>query len=163
MSIAASVVHAAEDYRFNNKFVLNTVKELSPEEWMKRPNDASNHIAWIVGHLIWTRKRVLARLGTEWSAPWLELFARGTKVEDQGAYPSSGALMDAWSEVGGLLAGALEHASEESLAIRVTPPAPPTTDGKVSGLIRFLAWHETYHVGQICYVRGLLGHTGMMG
>ena len=71
--------------------------------------------------------------------------------------------MDAWTEVGGLLSGALENASEEILARPIPPPAPPTADGKISGLIRFLAWHETYHVGQICYVRALLGHKGMMG
>src|SRR5579871_1843942 len=62
MPIPASIAHAAEDYRFNNNFVLNTVKDLAPEEWLKRPNDCSNHIAWILGHLLWTRKRILARL-----------------------------------------------------------------------------------------------------
>ena len=162
MPIPASIAHAAEDYRYNNTFVLNVVKDLAPEHWLKRPN-GSNHIVWIVGHLLWTRQRILTRLGGDWSAPWLPLFSRGSKVENATAYPSSGELMDAWTEVSDLLNGALEAASEEELNKSVTPPAPPTTDGKVSGLIRFLAWHETYHVGQICYVRGLLGCKGLMG
>ena len=163
MSTPASIGQAAEDYRFNNSFVLNTVKDLTPEEWLERPGASSNHITWLVGHLLWTRKRILARLGADWSASWLELFARGSKVEDAAAYPSADALMDAWSEAGKILSGALDSVSEEALSQPVTPPAPPTVDGKVGGLIRFLAWHETYHVGQICYVRGLLGHKGMMG
>lgn len=162
MPIPASIAHAAEDYRFNNNFVLNAVKDLEPCDCTKRPGGC-NHILWIVGHLIWTRKRILARLGTDWSAPWLNMFARGSKVDDACDYPSFDVLMDAWTEVGGILGGALENASEEMLAKPVTPPAPPTADGKISGLIRFLAWHETYHVGQICYVRGLLGHKGLMG
>ena len=162
MPIPASIAYAAEDYRFNNNFVLNAVKDLAPGDCTERPGGC-NHILWIVGHLLWTRKRILARLGTDWSAPWLDLFARGSKVDDACAYPSFDVLMDAWAEVGGLLSGALENASDETLAKPLTPPAPPTADGKISGLIRFLAWHETYHVGQICYVRGLLGHKGMMG
>jgi uncharacterized damage-inducible protein DinB len=49
------------------------------------------------------------------------------------------------------------------LAKAATPPSPPTTDGKISGVIRFLAWHETYHVGQISLVACMLGHKGQMG
>ncbi len=163
MPTPASIAQAAEDYRFNNSFVLNTVKDLAPEEWLQRPGESSNHIAWLVGHLLWTRKRIMARLGADWSASWLDMFARGSKVDDSAAYPSPDALMDAWSEAGTVLSGVLDNVSEEVLGKPVTPPAPPTVDGKISGLIRFLAWHETYHVGQICYVRGLLGHKGMMG
>ena len=59
------------------------------------PNEKTNHIAWIVGHVIWARKQLLGRLGTEWSQPWLDLFARGAKCDDSAAYPSPDALMDA--------------------------------------------------------------------
>jgi len=163
MPVHASIAQAAEDYRFNNNFLLNTVKDLSPEEWLKRPGDSGNHITWLVGHLLWTRKRILARLGAEWSESWLDLFARGVKPDAWSEYPSPDVMMDAWSRAGSLLNGALEGVSEELLRTPVTPPVPPTADGKVSGLIRFLSWHETYHMGQICYVRCLLGHKGMMG
>jgi uncharacterized damage-inducible protein DinB len=163
MPVHASIAQAAEDYRFNNSFLLNTVKDLSLEEWVQRPSATTNHIAWIVGHVTWARKSVLRRLGTDWSTPWLGMFARGVKLDETAAYPSPDALMDAWSEVGGLLSGALENAPEDVLSKPATPPSPPSADGKVSGVIRFLAWHETYHMGQVCFVRGLLGHKSMMG
>lgn len=163
MPVPACIAQAAEDYRFNNKFLLNTVKALPPEEWLKRPNVCTNHIAWIVGHVIWARKAILAKLGKEWSAPWLGLFARGVKLDDTTAYPSSDALMEAWKEVGEVLSGALENASEEALGCAVTPPGPPSADGTISGQVRFLAWHETYHVGQVSLVACMLGHKGTMG
>jgi uncharacterized damage-inducible protein DinB len=163
MPVAASVAQAAENYRFNEGFVLNTVKDLSPEEWLKRPTASTNHVAWIVGHVIWSRKMVLARLGSQWSAPWLGLFARGEKVDDTAAYPSPDTMMDAWREVSGVLTAALENASDEALAAAAGQPGPPSADGKLSGVIRFMAWHETYHVGQIGYVRIMLGHKGLMG
>ena len=163
MPVPACISQAAEDYRFNNGFLLRSVQDLAPEEWVKRPSDFCNHVAWIVGHVIWARTSVLSRLGAPWSAPWLGMFARGTKLDEGAAYPSSDTLIDAWKEVGGLLSQALENASEEALCVPVTPPGPPSADGKISGQIRFLAWHETYHVGQVSIVRGLLGHKGMMG
>ena len=43
------------------------------------------------------------------------------------------------------------------------PPGPPSPDGKVSGFIGVLAWHETYHLGQIAYLRSWLGHSGLFG
>jgi len=163
MPVPASIAHSAEEYRFNDGYLLNMVKDLSPEEWVKRPSGATNHVAWIVGHLIWTRKMVLARLGTEWSKPWLGMFARGEKLDEAAAYPSPDAMMDTWREVSGVLGTAMENASDEALAAPAPRPGPPTADGKISGIVRFLAWHETYHVGQISYVRCLLGHKGMMG
>lgn len=163
MTVQACVAQAFEDYRWNNGFLLNTVKDLSPEEWRKRPTECSNHIAWIVGHVTWARMRLLERLGVEWSAPWLGMFARGVKLDQTAEYPAPGVMMAAWKEVGEVLLKALENAPHEALAKDASPPSPPTADGKISGVIRFLAWHETYHVGQISLVACLLGHKGLMG
>jgi hypothetical protein len=50
MSIPAVVAATAENYRFNSRFLKQTVSDLSPEEWLRRPDEKLNHIAWIVGH-----------------------------------------------------------------------------------------------------------------
>ena len=162
MPVSPAIAQAAEDYRFNNDFLVNTVKDLQPEEWLKRPSENANHMAWIVGHVIWARKALLGRMGTEWSTPWLDLFARGAKLDDATVYPSPDELLSAWRDVSGVLAGTLESASEELLAQPATQ-GPPSADGKLSGTVRFLAYHETYHLGQASYLRGLLGHKGLMG
>ena len=162
MSVPAVIAAAVQNYRFNSDTLLKMASDLSPEEWLSRPNEKANHITWIVGHVIWTRKQLLGRLGTEWSQPWLGSFARGVKCGDGEPYPSSDALLDAWREVSGLLADALESVSEEALS-QPSPQGPPSPDGKVSGVVNFLAIHETFHLGQISYVRGWLGHKGLMG
>ena len=41
MPVPACVAQAAEDYRFNNNFLLNMVKDLTPDEWLKRPNECT--------------------------------------------------------------------------------------------------------------------------
>ena len=67
-----------------------------------------------------------------------------------------------WREVSGVLVSALDGVSEEALAQPVKQ-GPPSADGKISGVVKFLAIHETYHVGQASYLRGWLGHKGLMG
>jgi uncharacterized damage-inducible protein DinB len=162
MPVPAVIAAAAENYRFNSDLLTKMVGDLSPEEWLSRPNKKTNHIAWIVGHVIWTRKALLGRLGTEWSQSWLSLFGRGSKCEDGAAFPSPDALLDAWREVSGALASALESASEDVLA-QPSTQGPPSPDGKISGVVNFLAIHETYHGGQISYLRSWLGHKGLTG
>jgi hypothetical protein len=162
MAIPAVIAGAAENYRFNSGFLTKMVGDLAPEEWLRHPEGKCNHIAWIVGHVVWTRKQLLARLGTEWSQPWLGLFARGAKCDDDGAYPSQATLLDAWREVSGVLEGTFESVSDEVLAQPATN-GPPSTDGKFSGIVNFLAIHETYHIGQASYLRGWMGHKGLMG
>lgn len=163
MPVQACVAQAYEDFRRNDDFLLNTVKNLCPEEWLKRPTESGNHIAWIVGHVTWARKRLLERLDTEWSAPWLGMFVRGMKLDSNAEYPAPDVMIAAWKEVGGVLSSSLQNAPHEVLAKDAAPPSPPTADGKISGVIRFLAWHETYHVGQISLVSCLLGHKGLIG
>lgn len=161
MPVPAVIEAAAQNYRYNERFLADNVKGLTEEEWHRRPSDKMNDVAWIVGHVIWARKAVLSRLGTEWSKPWLKEFGRGAKC-DAAACPSPDILMTAWSETAEALGSAMENASAEALAQPVTT-GPPSADGKVSGIINFLAVHETYHVGQISYLRSWMGHKGIMG
>ena len=162
MPVPAVIASAAQNYEFNSGFLVKLVSDLAPEEWLKRPDGKCNHIAWITGHILWTRKALLGRLGAEWSQPWLSLFGRGTKCENDAAYPSPDAMVGAWRDASGLINETLANASEEFLAQTYTK-GPPSTDGKESGVVTFLAIHETYHIGPISYVRSMLGHKGLMG
>jgi uncharacterized damage-inducible protein DinB len=162
MPVPAVIAAAAQNYHMNTGMLEKMVDDLSPEEWLRHPDGNPNHIAWIVGHVIWTRGRLLARLGTEWSKPWLDLFGRGSKCGDEVAYPSKDTLLDAWRESSTVLDSALENVADEYLA-QPSVQGPPSTDGNQSGVVNFLAIHETYHLGQISYLRGWLGHKGFMG
>ena len=162
MPVPAVIASAAENYRFNSDFLARTVEDLSPDEWLRRPDEKLNHIAWIVGHVIWARKSVLTRLGADWSQPWLSSFARGVKCNDVATFPSPETLKDNWREISAVLAIALDGASEDVLS-QPSTQGPPSADGKISGVVNFLAIHETYHLGQASYLRSWMGHKGLMG
>ncbi len=162
MPVPTVIAAAAENYRFNSKSLENLVKDFSPEEWLRRPSVHMNHAAWIVGHMAWTRGRLLHFIGSEWLQPALDLYARGVKLQEDSAYPSPASLLDTWRESANVLTAALDNVTEEVLARPVTQ-GPPSADGKISGIVNFLAIHETYHGGQISYLRCWLGHKGLMG
>lgn len=163
MAVPAVIAAAAENFRFNTGFLRTSVKDLKDEEWLRRPSDTANPVAWIVGHLVWSRKAVLSRMGQEWSRPWLNKFARGVKLEDPSAYPSPQELMEAWGDVSALLESTLQSTTQEFLDQPAPNPGPPSADGKFSGFVNFMAMHETYHGGQIAYLCTWLGHKGPMG
>lgn len=163
MAVPAVIAAVAETYHFNNGFLEKTVKDLSPEEWLKRPGDNMNHVAWLVGHVAWARRQLVGRLGAPWSRPDLDIYGRGVKLAEDAAYPSPESLLDTWRASAAVLAVALEEVSEDFLAQPAPQPGPRSTDGKLSGVVNFLAIHESYHLGQASYLRSWMGHKGLMG
>ena len=160
MPIATQIAPAAGAFKMNAQMLAKSYDGLSAEEWQRRPNDTSNCILWIAGHLVWARSRAISSLGSTWSRPWLDLFARGAKPVDPAQYPSHDEILSAWTDVSDSLHAAMENATDEVLAL----PAPqPSTDGKISGLVGFLSFHETYHVGQVALLRCWLGRKGIVG
>lgn len=162
MPIAPELATAASIYRQNERMLGKSFEGLTAEEWQSRPNSTSNSLFWIAGHVVWARSRALKFLGTEWSRPWLPLFARGSKPVESAEYPSLEEIVLAWDDATACLTTALDEASSEALS-SAAPEKSPSFDGKVSGMIGFLAFHEAYHVGQIAYLRCWLGHSGVAG
>ncbi len=162
MPIPTQIAHAAASFRMNAQLLDKSFDGLSAEEWEKCPGDSSNNMIWIAGHIVWARSRVLMLLGKEWSRPWLDLFQRGSNPGDAAGYQSPEELVAAWEDVKTVLSPALEEASAEVLAAP-GPEKIPSFDGKLSGVVAFLAWHEGYHVGQAAYLHRWLGHGQVAG
>lgn len=153
---------ATHTFRMNANLLEKSFGDLEPGEWLRRPAESSNPVLWIVGHVIWNRSRVLAMLGEEWTRSWLPLFARGATLGGDASYPAPEEMMAAWHDVTAHLEAALDAAPRETLAAPVGEKSP-SYDGTVGGMVSFLAFHETFHVGQVAYLRCWLGHDGAVG
>jgi uncharacterized damage-inducible protein DinB len=163
MPVPTQIANAAVSFRRNRGLLEKSFKDLAPEEWLKSPSETANHILWIAGHIVWARSMTLKFLGAPaWSKPWLSYFGRGAKKEDGGNYPSTEEMIGAFEEVNQVLTDGLENASPEAMAAAAPPNTPPG-DGTIGGVVNFLAFHETYHVGQVAYLRCWLGHEGPQG
>src|SRR5215211_7317324 len=151
------MTNTAGMFKTNTDIVNRAIADVDPEHWFKNPGDDSNHLMWIMGHLVVHRGHTLKTLGVDWNNEWVSLFARGTDRLADTAYPSAEEMRAAWEQVSAELANTLQQPPADMLA-KDAPKGPPTFNGKVDGTVAFFAFHDTYHVGQISYLRKWLGY-----
>ena len=162
----AAIATAIASYHFNERVLDKVLPSITPEDALRRPSNHSNHALWILGHVLYCRNSVIKLLGLPpaLSQPWLPLFNRGSKIQqDPSAYPSWNELLEIRRELTPQLHKALSEAPEDLLETSAPANGAPSFDGKISGVISFFASHETYHGGQLGYLAKWLGHDGPVG
>jgi hypothetical protein len=144
----------------NEHLLGKAVEGLTPEDGWKHPGDA-NPIHWIAGHVTIYRHSLLAALGVGSELPWAAPFKRLTQPDSSAEVPPLPEILAALSAAGPRLAARYAELSDADLSA----PAPfklPTPDPSLRGMIAFFAYHESYHLGQIAYVRKWIGGPGIV-
>jgi hypothetical protein len=88
-------------------------------------------------------------------APGETAFARGTSPADLDMADVITAFHDAHT----IIKDSWDLLTPESLSKAIVRTMPDGTDN-VGGAVRFLAWHETYHLGQLALFRRFAGKPG---
>jgi hypothetical protein len=148
-------------FSFNDNFLLRALDGLTQEELWRAPTIHNNPMLWVAGHIAQTRATVVRMLGEHFETGWGNFFDRGTKVEDAKQYPSGAEVARITSEVSSRLRTALTTLKDE----RLSGPASLHIPGiKTFGdELAFFALHDSYHVGQLAYIRKSLGYPGLAG
>lgn len=161
---SAGIAYIAHQYSLNSDLVSRSIADIAPEKWFTQPCPESNHLMWVTGHVLNTRSGVVLRLlGAQPKPYWDDLFKRGGKLVEPAKYPRPEEIRAAWTEAAKELASAFSSVSERVLVQPAPQTNAPTLDGTVGGLIAFFALHETYHVGQLGYLRKFLGYSQLVG
>ncbi|MFH1686447.1 MAG: DinB family protein [bacterium] len=153
----------AQLYTVNNGLFAAATKDLGQEQIRARfGQDKGNSLLWVAGHVVESRY-VLGRLiGLEDHWEHGELFARGAKVQDEAVYPEFDVIEAAFGGRSKQLPKRFEELASTQLEAELTIPFP--VDKKdVLHSIAFLALHESYHTGQMVYIRRLLGGDQVVG
>lgn len=148
-------------FNTNTAIVNKAIGDIGNDDWFRTPGDDSNHLLWLMGHLIVHRGMTLKAMGVDWDASWSSLFARGSERIGDAEYPSTEEIQAAWAHVSEQLSAALSKPSAAVLTQET--PKGFSFDGKVSGKVAFLAFHDAYHVGQISFLRKWLGYGQTVG
>ena len=160
VAIPSAIEPIALIFKLNNEMVVRSLAGLNDEECWRRPDAAGNPILWLVGHATISRAHLLAKLGHTYDHGLGTLFDRGARPKEPADYPSRAAIESAWQETRGRMRDAFAVLTDEWLAAAPSGrPLPGVANN--TGLIAFLAFHESYHVGQMGYLRRLLGHPGV--
>jgi len=149
-------------FAINDALVLQALDGLTQEELWRSPAPANNPILWVAGHIVYARTTALKKLGEPVELGWnIALFDRGQPRGNPQEYPSGAEVVEKMRDLSPRLQKALASATEEQLAKPATIPIPGVKT--VADELTFLALHESYHVGQLAYIRKGLGYPALVG
>jgi uncharacterized damage-inducible protein DinB len=146
-------------FRTNEFFYSKSFEGISDADLLRRVAECANPLIWVAGHMADTRFVVLKALGEAAVSPWGDLFGRGSCVGDE--YPSIAEILSTMSSVSERMNAALVAVDEERLWGQPSGIGLPNTKTLMDEL-SFLAWHESYHLGQLAYIRKALGYSRLM-
>ena len=157
-----SVAPLLEIYKANANLFLHALADVSPEDIVRRPDNNVNSLHFVAGHMLNSRFVLGNLIGIEDKCPWPGLFARGAELKGISEYPGIEEIRDTWVALSEKLTGKLAELTESQLHTKVSARYP-VDDDTVLGGIAFLALHDSYHVGQLGYVRKVLNYSRLAG
>jgi uncharacterized damage-inducible protein DinB len=149
-------------YAANDGMMKRALDGLSESDLWHQPTERSNPMFWLLGHIVHTRGAVLRMLGDDYRTGWGERFQRGSTLLARSEYPPLDEIERVREEISTRLQQRLASVSDETLAAEATGLRLPLAK-TLADQVAFLALHDSYHVGQLGYVRKMLGHSGISG
>lgn len=144
----------------NARLFRNALSGMTGREAELRPNGLTNHIAFLACHLVEARFFLLEMLGGRAVNPFAQLLAGASGIEDVEEFPPLEEVLVTWVELDEVLRRRLDGLSDDDLDAPCTQSFP-VEDRTLLGAISFLVQHDSYHVGQLCFVRKYLGHPAV--
>jgi uncharacterized damage-inducible protein DinB len=149
-------------FKLNNSLITRSLDGLSDEEVWAQPSGSGNPIAWLLGHLTETRAGMLGEMGVPFEYGWSRTFQRGSALQARAGYPARDTIEAAWKATHAAMRDAFATVPAERLAAPASRRPVPGVE-TVTDLIAFCGFHESYHVGQIGFIRKQLGHSSVAG
>ena len=147
-------------FRVNDDLIAKALDGLNPAQLGKRLTDKNNPMLWIAGHVAETRALVLRILGEQIQTPWGELFGRGATLQEGSRYPSIEEIKHVMQQINHKLHERLQALDDEHLA---EPAKGTEPDQTLADQIAVFSMHDSYHVGQMAYIRKALGYPQIVG
>jgi uncharacterized damage-inducible protein DinB len=147
-------------YDLNTDLLLNCLDGLSDSEAQQRLVAGGNSVTFLAGHLTDTRHFLVTRLGHPLPNALARYLSDVRSIEEIREWPSLDEIRPAWLGVSDhlqqVLAGLTPAELEEPNVHRF-----PMNDGTRLGLIAYLVQHDSYHLGQVAFLRRQLGKPPM--
>lgn len=145
-------------FRTTNHVLSLSLADLTDDVARRRARGGEGpSIVWTVGHLLSHRIKILGMLGDTRPNPWTERFDN-SPATGGADYPTLTAMCAEWAT----LHAALEAACEDRAGAldQAAPGTGAHGETTIRDKVRFLAWHEGYHVGVIGALRKSAGLAG---
>lgn len=146
-------------YRGNTLYLKGMLENLDQCDMLAKTGE-SNTIGWILGHITLYRGQLLKIINADCTIEESEnRFARGAKKDTDIEINMQHAL-DRFIQRGEMLVKSIPELTDEQLH-RDTGIQVPLGGSQVKDIIGMLAWHETFHLGQIDLIKAANGKGGI--
>ena len=143
-------------YGINHRALEMNVKDLSHEDSLIQPPGGGNCLNWVAGHVVANRTFILGLVGEQpiWSEAEMEAYKRGSApIKDGSRARKFEQIVADFSRSQERLRAGLGRLTEEDLARK-------KGDETIGDSLRFLQFHEAYHIGQMGLLRRMAGKEG---
>jgi uncharacterized damage-inducible protein DinB len=140
-------------FQFQSSIFHNALVQLTQEDSLKRPSPQSNHINWLLGHIVHCRYMIAGMIGVKAENPFGNRY--WTPIDDA-SYPTLREIVETFPIISEKLLDRLSGMTNEDLEVSPAPGQPSWSD-----IVSFFVYHEAYHLGQIGYARKLIGLEAM--
>ncbi len=146
-----------ELFRFNTGFYMDALKDITEKGVHNKVTANSNPMIWIAGHITLSRYTVIKLCGESRKSPYEELFIRGSSYQMARKYPSVNELKNEWINTSEIMNTGLMNMDENDL-LKDAPFDFPVSENRIINGIAFMFMHESYHIGQLGFIRKALGY-----
>ncbi len=161
-TIIASAAPVAALYTLNVKLLEQALNDIKDEHIHTRPNEHTNSIHWIYGHITSSRYNIAKILRINAEHNFEKLFIRAADLTASEDYPALPEVIDSFNNITEKIKDRFENITEEEFRAK-SEYAFPGQEKTVQGSLTFLNFHETFHIGQIALIRKFLGYGRLVG
>lgn len=152
----------AEIYKTNSAIFLHALSDISADDIARRPDEKTNNLLFIAGHILTSRVILGRMLGMEDEVPFSGKFGRGEPLRDKSEYPKIDEIINLWTSFSEKLMSHMDTVDQATLAQKA-PYDFPIGDKTLTGAVAFMALHEACHIGQIGMIRKMFGYSTIAG
>ncbi len=141
-----------EQLNLNTRLFLNCLDDVDDATAARRPSAASNSLGFIACHLLDARCFLARYLALDVENPYQDLFDSVSGIDELDELPAIDGVRATWRHVSAALAQRLPTLTRAELT-RESKERFPVDDPSVLGGIAFLLGHESFHIGQLAFLR----------
>lgn len=148
-------------FLFNSMMLQNITADFAESDWQFQPQSGGNTAHWLIGHIALYRRMIRRKTGEDFAEEaWEKLFLPRLEHYPADQFPQAGYLLDDFMQSRNQIVERFTALSDEEADADWGKEFP---DGgkSIKGGCYFLHFHESYHIGQIGYIRRLIGKTGL--
>jgi hypothetical protein len=150
-----SLIPLLEIFKLHTWLFVNSLDKVNDSTFVKRIKK-TNSLAFIAIHLLDARYYLANYVGHKVENPFKPLFEDAENIDDIKRFPKVSEVKKVWLEFPPILIDRLKKLKEDELA-KKSFVVFPVDDHSILGGITFLIDHESYHIGQLGFLRRCLG------